>query len=171
MTPNQQTASIRHLRLAPRKVRSVATLIKGMTVNEATAQLMVTRRRPATIILKLLRSAVANAKQANKFDMEKLYIFSIRVDGATMLHRSLPRARGHADPIQKKSSHVTIILQEREPKNGNRFTFKQKSKKKSTGPDSDRPRRQPKKTVEEGGHAEAGNNPGFFRKVFSRKSI
>jgi large subunit ribosomal protein L22 len=171
MTPNQQTASIRHLRLAPRKVRSVATLIKGMTVNEATAQLMVTRRRPATIILKLLRSAVANAKQANKFDMEKLYIASIRVDGGTMLHRSLPRARGHADPIQKKSSHVTIVLQEREPKKGNRFNFKAKAKKKAVGPDSDRPRRQAKKDVEEGGHAEGGNNPGFFRKVFSRKTI
>lgn len=173
MTINQQTASIRHLRLAPRKVRSVATLIKGMSVNEATAQLMVTRRRPAGIILKLLRSAVANAKQANKFDMEKLYIFSIRVDGATMLHRSLPRARGHADPIQKKSSHVTIILQEREAKDGkgNRFNFKPKTKKKAKGSDAERATRRRSPKLEEGNDKPESADPGFFRKVFSRKSI
>src|ERR1700734_3396770 len=105
----QQTAKLSYLRIAPRKTRSVADLIRGLSVNEAEAQLMVQRRRPAKALLKLLRSAVANAKN-NKLNADHLFIKEIRVDGGPMLKRYLPRARGSASPIQKKMSHVTMVL-------------------------------------------------------------
>src|SRR5580700_6296207 len=104
-----QTAQLRYLRIAPRKTRSVADLIRGLSVNDAEAQLTVQRRRPAKALLKLLRSAVANAKN-NKLNVEHLFVKEIRVDGGPMLKRSLPRARGSASPLQKKMSHVTMVL-------------------------------------------------------------
>ena len=105
-----QIAQLNYLRIAPRKVRSVGDLIKGLTVNEAEAQLLVQRRRPAKPLLKLLRSAVANAKNNKRLNPDHLFIASIRVDQGPMLKRSLPRARGSASPIQKKMSHVTLVL-------------------------------------------------------------
>lgn len=96
--------------MAPRKVRSVGDLVKGLSVNDAEAQLLVQRRRPAKAILKLLRSAVANAKTNQKLDPAHLYVIGVRVDGGPMLNRILPRARGSASPIEKKMSHVTITL-------------------------------------------------------------
>src|SRR6202044_4234810 len=105
----QQTAKLSYLRIAPRKTRSVADLIRGLSVNDAEAQLLVQRRRPSQALLKLLRSAVANAKN-NKLNADHLFVSEIRVDGGPMLKRSLPRARGSASPIQKKMSHVTITL-------------------------------------------------------------
>src|ERR1700734_1563666 len=104
-----QTAKLNFLRIAPRKTRSVADLIRGLPVDQAEAQLLVQRRRPAKALLKLLRSAVANAKN-NKLNADHLFVSEIRVDGGPMLKRSLPRARGSASPIQKKMSHVTITL-------------------------------------------------------------
>src|ERR1700734_2843668 len=105
----QQTAKLSYLRIAPRKTRSVADLIRGLSVNDAEAQLLVQRRRPSQALLKLLRSAVANAKN-NKLNADHLFVKEIRVDGGPMLKRYLPRARGSASPIQKKMSHVTLIL-------------------------------------------------------------
>src|SRR5271157_1596534 len=95
-----QTAKLSYLRMAPRKVRSVADLIRGLSVNEAEAQLLVQRRRPAGALLKLLRSAVANVKNNDKqANIEHLFISEIRVDQGPMLKRFLPRARGSASPI------------------------------------------------------------------------
>jgi len=96
--------------MAPRKVRSVGDLVKGLSVNDAEAQLLIQTRRPAKAILKLLRSAVANAKTNKKLNADYLFVESVRVDGGPMLKRVLPRARGSASPIQKKMSHVTITL-------------------------------------------------------------
>lgn len=105
-----QTAKLNYLRIAPRKVRSVGDLVKGMSVNDAEAQLMVQRRRPAQALLKLLRSAVAGAKNNKKWNPDHLFIVSIRVDQGPMLKRFLPRARGSASPIQKKMSNVILTL-------------------------------------------------------------
>jgi large subunit ribosomal protein L22 len=96
--------------MAPRKVRSVGDLVKGLSVNDAEAQLLIQTRRPAKAILKLLRSAVANAKTNKKWNADHLFVESVRVDGGPMLKRILPRARGSASPIEKKMSHVTITL-------------------------------------------------------------
>src|SRR5258708_27285246 len=108
----QQIAKLNYLKIAPRKVRSVGDLIKGLSVNDAEAQLLSQRRRPAKALLKLLRSAVANAKNNKRLNVEHLFIASLRVDQGPMLKRMLPRARGSASPIQKKMSNVILIRSE-----------------------------------------------------------
>lgn len=115
--------------MAPRKVRAIAGIVRGMSVNEAEAQLMYHRRRASKPILKLLRSGVAGAVQ-KKLDPATLYISEIRVDQGPMLKRFLPRARGSASPIQKKMSHVTLTLGVSATPKPNRFTIVAKKKTK-----------------------------------------
>ena len=106
----QQIAKLNYLRIAPRKVRSVGDLVKGLSANDAEAQLLMQRRRPAKALLKLLRSAVANAKSAKRWNPDHLFVLDLRVDQGPMIKRYLPRARGSASPIQKKMSNVTLVL-------------------------------------------------------------
>ena len=129
MEQKQYVAKLSFLRMAPRKVRSVGDLIKGLPVNEAESQLLVQTRRPSQTLLKLLRSAVANAKNNKQVDPQHLFVASVRVDGGPMLKRMLARARGSASPIQKKMSHVTIMLGVNE-KLKSRFTIVPKKKSK-----------------------------------------
>jgi len=89
----KQTVKLNYLRMAPRKVRAVAGLLRGVPVNEAEARLLFERRRPAKPLLKLLRSAITSAKTNQKANPDKLVIETITVDGGPMLKRSLPRAR------------------------------------------------------------------------------
>ena len=104
------TAKLRYLRMAPRKVRVVANSIRGKSVREAETMLRFTPRRAQTPIRKLLLSAIANAKHNFQIQPETLVIKSIRVDQGPVLKRRLPRARGMATPIRKKSSHIVLIL-------------------------------------------------------------
>ncbi|MCX8016016.1 MAG: 50S ribosomal protein L22 [Patescibacteria group bacterium] len=111
-------AKLKYLHMAPRKVRFIADLIKGKHIVEAEAQLLYCRRRAAKPILKLLHSAINNALN-KKLNKDTLYISSITVDQGPMLKRWLPRAMGRATPIQKKMSHITMVLSE--GKQFNRF--------------------------------------------------
>lgn len=108
-----QMAQLNYLKIAPRKVRLVASVIRGMTVQEAEAQLMLNPKRAAESVLKLLRSAVSNARN-NKMDVDKLVVSEIRVDNGPMLKRFMPRAQGRATPIHKIGSHISIALTESE---------------------------------------------------------
>ncbi len=169
----QYTAKLSYLRMAPRKVRSVGDLIKGLPVNEAEAQLLVQSRRPSKPLLKLLRSAVANAKNNGLSDVHHLFIENIRVDGGPMLKRMLPRARGSASPIQKKMSHVTITLGVNE-KLKSRFTIVAPKKAKAT-PSDGLKKRTPKRSVnpdKEGGETKKNENKknNFWKRTFSRKT-
>lgn len=167
-----QTAQLNYLRIAPRKVRSVADLIKGLTVNEAEAQLLVQRRRPAKPLLKLLRSAVANAKNNKRLDPNHLFIASIRVDQGPMLKRSLPRARGSASPIHKVMCHVTLILGVNE-KLASRFTIVVPKKAKIVpGQESHKGNKVKKAPKTEKGILASKENAemkksGFLKKVFN----
>jgi large subunit ribosomal protein L22 len=166
-----QTAKLNYLRIAPRKVRSVADLIRGLSVNEAEAQLLAQRRRPAVSILKLLRSAVANAKN-KQLIADHLFIKEIRVDNGPMLKRFLPRARGSASPIQKKMSHVTIILGVNEAQVSK---FKIVTAKKTKLPPSTETKRKGKKRTAPKAQADTTESPsknksGFFKKMFNRKT-
>lgn len=155
--------------MAPRKVRSVADLVKGLTVNEAEAQLMAQRRRPAKALLKLLRSAVSNAKNNKRWNPDHLFIESFRVDGGPMLKRYLPRARGSASPIQKKMSHVTIVLGLNENlKTKYKIVVKKKVK---LPPGEARPVKEKReKAKPEGEHFEPKKKQGFFKKMFNPSS-
>ncbi len=106
-------AKISYLRVAPRKVRLVCDLVRGKKVQDALDILRFTQRGCALNILKLIQSAVANANYKGGYDVDNLYVDQIMVDQGSILKRSLPRAKGTATPIQKKSSHVTVVLSEK----------------------------------------------------------
>jgi large subunit ribosomal protein L22 len=125
---DQAIAQLRYLRVAPRKVRLVAGLIRRMPVSEAEAQLMLSPQKSAEHILKLLRSAIANARQG-KMDIKKLYVKEIRVNEGPKLKRWAPRARGSMNEIQKKMSHVTLVLGELEVAKGRDFLVPPRTKK------------------------------------------
>lgn len=110
-------ARLRHLHIAPRKVRLVADLIRGKSVQQAETLLQFQSKRAVGPLHKLLKSAVANAKNNLKIPIENLYISKITVDEGPKLKRWRPRARGRAYPIQKKTSHITIVLDELKMKN------------------------------------------------------
>jgi large subunit ribosomal protein L22 len=107
-------AHLRYLRIAPRKTRLIAELVKGMPVNVALKQLAFLAKRPAQPLLKLLKSAISNAKVNFRLDPENLYIKEFKVDEAPILKRYMPRARGRATVIRKRRSHITLVLSERE---------------------------------------------------------
>lgn len=108
-------AKLSYLRIAPRKVRLVADLIRNKNTINAKNQLKFSKKRAAKPLLKLLNSAVSNAKNLDdQINMDTLFIKEIFVDEGPKLKRSRPRARGMAYEIQKKTSHITLVLAERE---------------------------------------------------------
>lgn len=106
------TATLKYLRISPRKVRLVAGLLKGAPVQGARAQLRFSNKRAAEPLLKLLNSAAANAKRNFSKDSEGLYIKHIYVDQGPVYKRFRPRARGVASPIARMTSHIKIVLDE-----------------------------------------------------------
>jgi len=106
-------AVLKYLRISPRKVRLVTNLLKGMDVLEAENQLLHLNKRASLEVLKLLKSAIKNAENNFNLNPQNLYIYQIRVDQGPTLLRYMPRARGTANEIRKKSSHITIILKEK----------------------------------------------------------
>ncbi|MGI9118513.1 MAG: 50S ribosomal protein L22 [Minisyncoccia bacterium] len=103
-------AILENYRQSPRKVRLVANLIKGKSVEEAVVELDFLAKRAADPLKKLLNSAVANATNNHKADKEQLYVESVMVNKGITLKRFMPRARGSASPIHKHTSQVIIIL-------------------------------------------------------------
>ncbi len=101
------------VRIAPRKVRLVVDLVRGMDIKEAQAVLMYTSKAASPVILKLLNSAVANAEHNLNLDVSKLYIKEIYASEGVTLKRLLPRAKGQGDIISKRTSHITLVVAER----------------------------------------------------------
>ncbi len=108
-------AKLNYLRISPRKVRLVADLIRGRRVDEAEGRLKFTNKKATKPVSKLLNSAIANAEHNFDLDRDNLYISEIKVDQGPTLKRWRPRARGATNQIQKKTSHITIVLEEIEP--------------------------------------------------------
>ena len=104
----------RTARIAPRKARLVIDLVRGRNVKEAQAILMFTPRAASPLILKVLNSAIANATHNNNLDLEKLYVKEAYVSEGVSMKRMLPRAQGKGDIIQKRTSHITVVVAERE---------------------------------------------------------
>ena len=105
-------ARLRHAKIGPRKVRGIADLVRNKPVLDAQATLHVMPNRGAGVLLKLLRSAVANAQQQNgNLREQDLYIESIMVDqGPPFMRKWRPRAHGRATQIKRLTSHITINL-------------------------------------------------------------
>jgi len=107
-------ASLRYLRMSLKKVRLVADMVRGMEAENALIQLRFSRKSASHPLEKLLRSAMANAKNNLKIEGKELYITHITVDQGPTLKRWRARAMGRAATIRKRTSHISIILEEKE---------------------------------------------------------
>ncbi len=103
-------AVLRYVKMTPRKVRMVVDLIRGRDVSEALTVLKYLPRAAAPVVEKVLHSAVANAGQRDLGDAESLKISRACVDGGPVLKRFRARSMGRANPIHKRTSHVTIVV-------------------------------------------------------------
>ncbi|WP_366923258.1 50S ribosomal protein L22 [Metallumcola ferriviriculae] len=110
-------AVARYIRVSPRKVRQVANMIKGKDILEAQAVLKYTPKRGAGYIAKVLQSAVANAEHNYEMDPDNMYVANAYVDQGPTLKRFMPRAMGRADKIRKRTSHITVVVREKEEVN------------------------------------------------------
>ncbi|MEK7585944.1 MAG: 50S ribosomal protein L22 [Patescibacteria group bacterium] len=126
-------AFLKNYRQSPRKVRLVGELIKGKRVADAFVQLGSLPKRATGPITKLLASAVANAKQAG-ISEDNLIISSVTVNKGIVMKRSMPRARGSASRINKRTSHVALILSEKIVEKKVKNTKAEKAEKKVAKP-------------------------------------
>lgn len=167
-------AHLNHLHIAPRKVRLVANLIKGMETEQAALELRHRTKRAAGPLMKLLYSAIANAK--NNFQIHGgLYIKKITVGEGPTAKRYRARAFGRAAPIRKRTSHVSLVLETKEEVKIRPPKRKKKegpvirdltAKDHPTGEEMPREKQSPKV-----GRAARIRTPGFVRRMFRRKAI
>ncbi|AZU59915.1 50S ribosomal protein L22 [Neobacillus mesonae] len=109
----QAKAVARTVRIAPRKARLVVDLIRGKQVGEAVAILKLTPKAVSPIVEKVLKSAMANAEHNYEMDVNNLVVAQAFVDEGPTLKRFRPRAMGRASQINKRTSHITIVLSEK----------------------------------------------------------
>ncbi len=107
-------AIARHIRMSPRKVRLVGNAIKGKSVREAMAALLLIPNKAGDPIFKAVKSAAANAENNYNLSTDDLYVVQVVADPGRSLKRFRARARGRAAPIIKRSSHITVVVGERE---------------------------------------------------------
>ena len=100
--------------ISPRKVRPLVDMVRGKSVDEALTLLRFMPSPTARVVTKVVKSAAANAESNFQMSPADLKIVSVYVDGARMMKRFRPRARGRVSPIQKRSSHITVIVAEQE---------------------------------------------------------
>ncbi|GAA0304488.1 large subunit ribosomal protein L22 [Gracilibacillus halotolerans] len=109
----QAKAVAKSVRIAPRKVRLVIDLVRGKEVGEAIAILKHTQRGASPVVEKLINSAIANAEHNYEMDPNNLYISEAFVNEGMTLKRFRPRAQGRASQINKRTSHITVVLSEK----------------------------------------------------------
>jgi len=107
-------AIARYVRISPRKARVVVDLIRGKSLGEALAILENTPRSASKLVSKVVRSAAANAEHNYEMNPDSLYVARAYVDQGPAMKRIMPRARGTADRIRKRTSHITVVLAERD---------------------------------------------------------
>jgi large subunit ribosomal protein L22 len=101
---------LRGVRVSPQKARLVVNMVRGEPVGHALSALKFSKKKTARLTEKLIRSAVANAVDNKGVDVDSLFVAEAYVDGGETLKRFMPRARGRATPIRKRSSHITVVL-------------------------------------------------------------
>jgi large subunit ribosomal protein L22 len=114
----QVNAKLRNYRVSARKARLVVDMIRGRQVEVALAHLDLSSKKFARPLAKLVRSAVANAEDKNNrdkagIDVDNLFVRTVMVDEGSSMWRIRPRAQGRANWIQRRTSHVTVVLEER----------------------------------------------------------
>lgn len=106
-------AVARYIRISPRKVRLVVDLIRGKDVKEALAILKYTPQRASVPVAKVVKSAAANAEHNYDMDSDSLVVAACYVDQGPIIKRWQPRAMGRADVLRHRTSHITVIVQEK----------------------------------------------------------
>ena len=109
----QAKAIARTVRIAPRKVRLVVDLIRGKKIGEAIAILRLTPKAASPVVEKVLKSAIANAEHNYEMDVENLFVSEVFVDEGPTMKRFRPRAQGRASAINKRTSHITLVVSEK----------------------------------------------------------
>lgn len=110
----ESKAVAKYIRISPQKARLVADVVRGKNVEQALTILKFMPKKGALLLRKVIESAVANAGQDDKTDVDSLYIKTILIEGGPSLKRISPRAQGRATGIIKRSSHMTVILDTKE---------------------------------------------------------
>uniref|UniRef100_UPI003AA99D37 50S ribosomal protein L22 n=1 Tax=Candidatus Electronema sp. TaxID=2698783 RepID=UPI003AA99D37 len=105
-------AVAKYIRISPQKARLVADVVRGKDVETAVTTLRFMPKKAARILRKVLQSAVANAEQTETIDVDTLYVKEIQINGGPMLKRFRPRAMGRAGRILKRTSHITVVVDE-----------------------------------------------------------
>ena len=105
-------AVAKYIRISPQKARLVADVIRGMKADTPVTSLRFMPKKAARILRKILESAVANADQRDSVDVDTLYVKEVTIDGGPMLKRFSPRAQGRATRILKRTSHITVVVDE-----------------------------------------------------------
>ncbi len=103
----------KYIRISPQKARLVAELIRGKDVDEALSILKFTPKKAARLIDKTVRSAIANAEQTKVIDIDSLYVKKIYIDQGPTMKRWMAKAMGRASRILKRTSHITVVLDEK----------------------------------------------------------
>ena len=109
----ESTAKARYVRIAPRKVRLVMDMVRGKPVEDALNTLGLVRKSASPILVKVIKSALANAENNHDMDTDGLVIKEAYVDEGPTLKRFMPRAMGRATMIRKRTSHITVVLSEK----------------------------------------------------------
>jgi large subunit ribosomal protein L22 len=109
----ESSAVAKYIRISPRKVRLIMDELRGRKVEEALNMLSFTPQKGGRILKKLINSAVSNAQQSSGVDVDKLFIYKIFADEGPTLKRFSPRAQGRATRILKRTSHLTVVLNDK----------------------------------------------------------
>lgn len=104
----------RYVRISPRKVKVVVDLIRNKPVGVAMGILNNTPKAASEVLIKLLKSAIANAENNHNMNVDKLYVAEVYANPGPILKRIMPRAQGRAFRINKRTSHITLVLKEKE---------------------------------------------------------
>jgi len=107
-------AQLNHARISPRKVKVVCDLIRGKDTKTARAILMATPKAASELMLKILKSAVSNAENNHNMDPDNLYVSETYANAGPIQKRMMPRAQGRGFRINKRTSHITIVVKEKE---------------------------------------------------------
>ncbi len=106
-------AHVKYVRMSPRKVKLVCDMIRGKDVATATALMMQTPKAACEPMMKLLKSAVANAEHNNGMNVENLYVSTVMANPGPTLKRGMPRAKGSYNRILKRTTHITLGVSEK----------------------------------------------------------
>ncbi|MBI2454206.1 MAG: 50S ribosomal protein L22 [Parcubacteria group bacterium] len=168
------TAKLNYLRISPRKVRAVVNVVKNMEPREAMLQLKFIPNRASVPLVKLIKSALANAENNFSLDATGLKITEFKVDGGPVFKRFRPGSRGRVAPLRKKTSHITLVLE------GSRSISPAKksvlagkgsaadvSESRSQKPEYDTKR----EDVFKSKNIPVKKKTGFVKKMFQRKSV